>query len=258
MAKILLKNISLSYPIYEANARSLKRAFMSNTAGGLLRSENNRVIVNALDHISFELKKNDRLGLIGHNGAGKSTLLRVLASVYEPQTGHIEVQGRVSALLDMMLGMDFEATGYENIKIRGILLGLSNKEIKEMIPDIVEFTEIGDYLKMPVKTYSSGMAVRLAFAISTAIHPEIFLVDEVIGAGDAYFMKKAAKRMENLIHKSDILVLSSHDNTIIRKFCNKVMVLEHGKIKAFGDTESVLNEYGGNGGNGGSSSESHN
>jgi ABC-type polysaccharide/polyol phosphate transport system ATPase subunit len=199
--------------------------------------------VDALTQISLHLQSGDRLGLIGHNGAGKSTLLRILAGIYEPSVGKVNINGSIGAMLDITLGMDPEATGYENIRIRGMILGLSKSEIEQIIPDIEEFTEMGSFLSMPVKTYSSGMTVRLAFAISTAIAPDILLMDEAIGAGDAHFMEKAQKRLENFVHQSEILVLASHSNAAIRQFCNKALWLEHGRVHMFDDVETVVSAY---------------
>jgi len=196
-----------------------------------------------LQHISLQLNTGDKVGLIGHNGAGKSTLLRLMAGIYEPTKGQVRFEGTVGTLLDLTLGMDTEATGYENIKIRGVILGLTNQQIADVIPDIEAFTEMGDFLSMPAKTYSSGMLLRLAFAISTTIAPNILLIDEAVGAGDAHFMDKAERRLASFVHRSDILVIASHDNNFIRQFCNKVLWLEHGTVKAFGPTEKIIKEY---------------
>lgn len=244
MSKIHLKNVNLSYPIFGASTRSFKRSLVNVATGGTLRkSEHSPVMVDALKDITFNLEEGDKLGLVGHNGAGKSTLLRVLANIFEPQTGQVYVNGKVSALLDINVGMEPELTGYENIKIRGFILGISKEEIEKTIPDIEEFTELGNFLSMPVKTYSTGMMVRLGFGISTATVPDILLVDEVIGAGDSKFIKKAQQRMESFVARSNIFVLASHSNDVIKKFCNKAMWLEHGEIKAFGSTKDVLAQY---------------
>jgi ABC-type polysaccharide/polyol phosphate transport system ATPase subunit len=215
----------------------LKRSLISVATGGRISNQGNTLEVEALCNISFELRTGDRLGLVGHNGSGKSTLLRVLAGIYKPQFGSLVVNGKVTSILDVALGMDPEATGYENIYLRGLLSGLSSSEIRAMVPDIEEFTELGNFLRMPVKTYSSGMTLRLAFGLSTALAPEILLIDEVIGTGDASFMEKAHNRIQHFINKSSILVLTSHNPKVIEQFCNKSIWLEHGQVKWSGSIE---------------------
>lgn len=237
MSEIILENVCLNYPIYGANTRSFKRALVDVATGGRLTNNNKKVEVSALQNISFRLNKGDKLGLIGHNGAGKSTLLKVLARIYEPQKGKFSIQGHVSTLLDINVGMQFEATGYENIKIRSLILGLSKSGHKELVPDIESFAELGNFLSMPVKTYSMGMAMRLAFGMSTAATPDILLLDEVIGVGDGRFLHKAQERIEDLVKKSNIVVISTHMSDFIRKFCNKILWLEHGMVKNFGGLE---------------------
>ena len=240
---IELDKVGLSYPIYGSNGRSFKRNLINITTGGRLHKEANHMVVDALHDVSFSVQSGDRVGLVGHNGAGKTTLLRVLAKIYEPTKGSITIQGRISSLFDIKLGMDAESTGYENIIIRGLLLGFTAKKMRELTPEIEAFTEMGDFLSMPIKTYSAGMMVRLAFAIVTAAAPDILLMDEIIGAGDTRFMEKAQDRLENFIHKSEILVMASHSNKALKKFCNKVLWLEHGKVKAFGPAEEIITLY---------------
>lgn len=240
---ITLKNVGLSYPVYGSNARSFKHNLIKLTTGGKLNKEANHMVVEALHDISFSLKSGDRVGLVGHNGAGKTTLLRVLAEIYEPTRGEIHIEGRISSLFDIELGMDVESTGYENIITRGLLLGLSAKKMKQLTPEIEAFTEMGDFLKMPIKTYSAGMKVRLAFGIVTAAAPDILLMDEIIGAGDTQFMEKAQVRLETFIHRSEILVMASHSNEALRKFCNKALWLEHGQVKAFGAVDEIMAAY---------------
>lgn len=240
MSYIELENLCLSYPIYGGDARSLKTSVLSLTTGGRIGKDAKHIRVDALKNISFRLKKGDRLALLGHNGSGKSSLLRVLAGIYPPSSGILDIEGETHSLFDIMLGMDFELSAYANIKLRGIMMGLSPTQIKGIIPDIEEFTDLGSFMKMPIKTYSAGMKVRLAFAIATAIPSDILLIDEVIGAGDATFMQKAKNRLENLIHSSDILVLASHDRDIACQFCNKALLLEKGEMKAFGPIHEVF------------------
>lgn len=243
MAEIILENLSLDYPVFGLNTRSFKQSLLKISTGGLIASDANTVVIEALKSLSVHLQSGDKLALIGHNGAGKSTLLRVLAGIYLPSAGELTIKGSVAALLDISLGMQSEATGYENIYIRGLLMGLSRKEIAQLIPDIEAFTDLGKFLSIPIKTYSSGMRVRLAFAISTAIESEILLLDEAVGAGDASFADKAQQRIENLIRRSHIMVLASHDNELIKRFCNKGLWLEHGSVKAYGDIDTVVSAY---------------
>jgi ABC-type polysaccharide/polyol phosphate transport system ATPase subunit len=213
------------------------------TGGAVVTDANQRVVVKALNDVTLSLNHGDRVGLIGHNGAGKSTFLRLLSGIYEPTEGQIKIDGRVSAMLDIMHGIETEFTGYDNILMRGTLLGLSRKEIKQKMENIADLTGLGDYLAMPIRTYSSGMMVRLAFAISTSIQPEILLVDEIFGAGDADFMEKARARMISLLNNSSIVVMANHSNEIIREFCNKAILLEGGCVKRFGDAGDVLDFY---------------
>lgn len=240
VTKIHLENVSLSYPIYGSDARSLKASVVSMATGGTLGKDHRKIKVDALQDISFELQKGDRLALFGHNGAGKSSLLRILAGIYQPTRGKIKIQGESNCLFDIMLGMDMELNAYANIKIRGIMMGLSAKQIKEITPQIEEFAELGGFMGVPIKTYSAGMKVRLAFAVATSIPSPILLIDEVINAGDSAFMKKAHQRMKNFVHQSDILVLSTHDHMTATEFCNKALWLEKGRIKEAGPIAQVL------------------
>lgn len=241
MASITLDSVSVDFPIFNVQGRSFKKKLFQLTTGGTFSQDfRNCVVVKALDQVSLTLKDGDRLGLVGHNGAGKSTLLRVLANIYEPSRGTYTYQGKVSPLLDVMLGMNQESTGYENIFLRGTLLGLTQQEIKARVEDIADFTELGDYLYMPMRTYSSGMLMRLAFAVATSIQPDILLLDEAIGVGDKRFIKKANARLRQFIRKSNILILASHSEDIIRSFCNKALILNKGKIEKFGRVQEVL------------------
>lgn len=200
------------------------------TGGRLMANHNDSIVVRAIDDISMEIKKGDRIGLVGHNGSGKTTLLRVLAGIYKPSAGSIEIAGTVGALLNPSAGMDQEATGIENIYLRGLVLGLSREQIEDQIEDISEFTGLGDYLELPVKTYSAGMFARLAFAISTAAHNDILLIDEGIGAGDAAFLESAQRRINSLFERTSIVIIASHSEDIIKRLCNRRIQMEHGKI----------------------------
>jgi ABC-type polysaccharide/polyol phosphate transport system ATPase subunit len=233
------------FPIYGTQP-SLRKALFGRAVGGLLRhpDENvNRVVVRALDNVSLTLNHGDRVGIIGHNGAGKSTMLRVLAGIYQPSHGLISINGHVSPLFNTSPGMDMDDTGYENIVTCGLMLGMTHAEIERKLPEIEAFTELSDYLALPTRTYSSGMLVRLGFAIATAIDPEILLLDEGLGAGDARFAMRAAERVEALIGRSSIMVLASHSDELIRQMCSRAILLKHGHVVADGPTENVLELY---------------
>jgi lipopolysaccharide transport system ATP-binding protein len=230
MPHILAEGICVEFPIWNPSRRSLKSAVLRATTGGRLARETpTRVVIQALSDLSFEFSQGDRVGLVGHNGSGKTTLLRVLTGIYEPVRGRLEVSGRVSSLLDLSLGMDHEATGLENIVLRGVLMGLSPSTIESKIDEIAEFSELGDYLSMPIRTYSSGMLLRLAFAVSTSVTPEILLLDEWLSIGDASFRDKAERRLLELIESSAIMVLASHDEILVKRFCSRMLRLEHGR-----------------------------
>lgn len=246
MASITLQSVSVDFPIYNLHARSLKKRFISLTTGGtLLNQETKCVVVRALDNITFQLSHGDRVALIGRNGAGKSTLLRTLAKIYEPNEGRIHFDGKISPLLDFMLGLNPESTGYENIILRGLLLGLSRQQIMKKVDEIAAFTELGDYLSVPIRTYSSGMQLRLAFGVATSINPEILLMDEIIGVGDASFMARAEKRLTELVEQSSIVVLASHSEEMVMNMCNKAILLESGKVKYMGPVAEAFAIYNG-------------
>ncbi len=244
MARIELRDVSVEFPIYNLSSRSFKKNFLRVATGGnVAQNTNDHVVVRALNDINLLLEHGDRVGLIGHNGSGKSTLLRLLATIYEPTGGDILIDGHISPMLDLISGIEIEFTGYENILMRGAILGLNSKQIREKTEQIVEFTGLGDYLSMPVRTYSSGMMVRLAFAISTSINPEILLIDEVFGAGDAEFMEKAQAKMVSLLNQSSIVVIATHSDDLITEFCNKALLMEKGSIKYFGSVDQALKLY---------------
>ena len=245
MAGISLKNVTADFPIYGSQV-SLRNVLFGRVVGGVLRRPSdtgNRVVVRALDNVSLTINHGDQLGLIGHNGAGKSTMLRVLAGIYEPSLGSVTVEGHVSPLFNVSAGLDLDDSGYENIVTCALLLGMSRDEIERKIPEIAEFSELSDYLGLPARTYSTGMLVRLGFAIATAIDPEILLLDEWLGAGDARFAARAAKRVEAMIERSSIMVLASHSDELIRQMCNRVILLDHGRVLADGPTTDVLDMY---------------
>ncbi|CAG9268014.1 ABC transporter ATP-binding protein [Paraburkholderia caribensis] len=243
-AYIHLQNATLDLPIYDVQGRSLKKQVLRIGRRNRIAEDNDGVIVvRALDCVDVRLESGDRVGLIGRNGAGKSTLLRTMAGIYSPSAGSVESKGRVVPLLDITLGMDENSTGLQNIRLRGLLLGMTNSEILAKQEAIAEFSDLGDYLDLPLRTYSSGMRVRLAFAVSTAVDAEILLLDEVMGVGDAAFIEKANKRLADLHSRAEIVVLAIHSNEEIRKTCNKVIWMEQGRVRAFGPVEEVICEY---------------
>ena len=244
MANVTLENVEVHYPVYGDRSNSLRRKLVNLTTGGKIYQDERKLsVVKALDNLSFTLNNGDRLGLIGSNGAGKSTLLKTLGHLYIPAAGKLSINGKVSALFDVCMGMDVERSGYHNIQYMGTLLGLTRKQIKAIVGDIEEFTELGDFLNMPVRTYSAGMKVRLGFAISTCIDPTILLLDEAIGAGDKHFIEKASARAKALYERAEILVLASHSTDVIRDFCNKALWMHQGRMIMMDDVEKVLHAY---------------
>ncbi|MDK4724018.1 ABC transporter ATP-binding protein [Rhizobium sp. CNPSo 3968] len=244
MTSISLQNVTVDFPIYNARGRSLKNRVMNIATGGSINSEGHgAVVVRGLDTINLELRQHDRIGLIGHNGSGKTTLLRVLTGVYVPTSGKIEIEGKCTSLINISLGIDPEATGRQNIFLRGALLGFRKEEMRSRLEEIEEFSELGGFLDMPVRTYSSGMQLRLAFSISTILQPEILIMDEWLATGDEGFKVKANKRLNELVEKTQILVIASHARELLEKNCNRVIWLEHGKVRIDGEPIEVLDAY---------------
>lgn len=231
MTKLEFKNVTVQYPVYNSRSLSLKNQLVRIGTGGRIESEAGHVsIVTALKDVSFSLKEGDAVALVGHNGAGKSTMLRTMAGVYSPTAGEVVRQGRVATVLELGAGMDPELSGYENIIRMSVLMGSNMREIKERTSDIEEFTQLGDFLKLPVRTYSSGMATRLMFAVTTSTRPDILLVDEIFGTGDADFQEKAKKRMEDLIESVGIFVFASHNSELVKSYCNRFFRVHHGAV----------------------------
>ncbi len=231
-ASLQFENVTVQYPIYNSRSMSLRNHLVRISTGGRIESEAGRIqIVTALQDVSFELREGDAVALIGHNGAGKSTLLRTMAGVYTPVQGNVIRRGRVATVFDLGMGMDQELSGYENITRMLLLLGIKRSDIKPRVEEIENFTQLGDFLELPVRTYSSGMATRLMFAVATSTKPDILLVDEVFGTGDAEFQVNAKKRMENLIRSVGIFVFASHNSELVKQYCNRFFFLEHGKIR---------------------------
>lgn len=244
MALIDFKGVGIDFPIFNSTGRSLKKRLMSVATGGRLNADpSGVVVVRALENLNFTFKDGERVALLGHNGAGKTTLLRVLSGVYAPTFGIADIKGKVGSLIDISLGIDPEAPGLENIYIRGRLLGMSAAEIKAKTPEIIEYSELGDFIDMPVRTYSSGMHMRLAFTISTTLRPEILLMDEWLSVGDEGFKHKAEARMNDVVQSTRILVVATHSRELAMKSCTRALWLEHGAIKMDATPEEVCNAY---------------
>jgi ABC-2 type transport system ATP-binding protein/lipopolysaccharide transport system ATP-binding protein len=243
MAEIQLTNVTVEFPIYDDSSRSLKKRLVGAATGGRIHRESGPSVVQALDDVTLHFQHGDRVGLVGHNGAGKTTLLRVLAGIYEPGAGTARIEGHIAPLFDISFGMDPESTGYENIVLRGLYLGMTKAEIEARMDAIAEFTELGPFLDLPIRTYSAGMRTRLAFAVSTSIHPDILLVDEGIGAGDAAFLEKANQRLQEFTDKAAIIVLASHSEHLVTQMCRTSVLMEHGRVIQVGSTEEILALY---------------
>lgn len=230
MAELTLDDVTIEFPIFGVQATSLKSTLAAAATGGRIGSDTGVTVVQALRDVSLALLPGDRLGVMGHNGAGKSTLLQVMAGVYAPVRGRVIRRGRVSSLVNPALGIERDATGYENILIRGLIQGVSRAEITRLTPAIAEFSGLGDYLAMPVRTYSTGMLMRLAFSIVTSFQADIVLMDEWLSVGDAEFRERGAVRLRELIRSSGILVLASHSPDLIARECTSIVELSHGGI----------------------------
>lgn len=254
MVGITVSDIAVEFPVLDDRSRSLRHALVLDkisktlttigAVGGVVtRAASGVRIVRALEGLSFALEPGDRLGLLGHNGSGKTTLLRVLSGVFEPAVGAVDIRGSVMSLMNIDEGIAPDATGLEAIRIRGHLLGLSNRHIEELTQDVIDFCELGEFIDLPVRTYSTGMKIRLAFAIATAMTSDILLMDEVIGAGDAAFIERAEARLKEFVERASIMVVATHSDGIIRQWCNKAMVLERGRLAFLGGIEGALEYY---------------
>jgi ABC-type polysaccharide/polyol phosphate transport system ATPase subunit len=240
MARIELDKVSLTFKVRQHGGITLKEFFVRH----LFRKDKNPFIeVQALKEVDLRLEQGDRLGIIGHNGAGKSTLMRILAGIYPPTSGKLVVAGNISSLFDISLGFEPEASGWENICYRGYLQGETPKSVRAKMQGIADFSELGHFLDMPVRYYSAGMMVRLAFSIATAIEPEILLVDEVLSAGDMSFQHKALQRMRDMMSKAQLIVMISHDLEILPHFCDRVLWLDHGRVRQVGPAKEVIANY---------------
>ncbi len=240
MSEIKLKNIVLDYPVYGSAPRDFTKKILSLASAGAIKHNEKYNVIRGLDGISLDLKSGDRLGIVGGNGAGKTTLLRTIAGIYSPTSGSRQVKGKITTLISTGFGMDEEASGYQNIILSGIMMGNSKAQMESKFDEIEKFTELGNFLNMPIKTYSAGMKLRLAFAIATAIDPEILVIDEGIGAGDSAFYEKAKQRVQGFLNKASILVIASHSDDLLKQFCNKAIYMSNGKILHSGSLKSVL------------------
>jgi len=227
MIRCELKNVTVEFPIHTVTSRSIKNTFISTISNGKLTNDQKFPVVKGIKNISLNLKPGDRLGVTGPNGSGKTTLLRTIAGIYAPTHGLMNIKGRISSLLDVSFGLDMEATGLENIRMRGVLMGLSLNQIKSLEDEIADFTELGKFINLPVRSYSSGMNMRLGFAVSTAIPSYILLLDEWLSVGDADFSKKAERRLNGMIKNSEIVIMASHDHQLIKKTCNQFLKLTY-------------------------------
>ncbi|NIH83063.1 galactan export ABC transporter ATP-binding subunit Wzt/RfbE [Amycolatopsis viridis] len=242
MVSIDVQNAYVDFPIFDAKTRSLKKKVLGKV-GGKIGTDAKVPIIEALQDITLSLRDGDRVGLVGHNGAGKSTLLRLLSGIYEPTRGLARVEGKVAPVFDLGIGMDPEISGYENIMIRGLFLGMTRKQMEKRVDDIAEFTELGDYLAMPLRTYSTGMRVRLALGVVTTIDPEILILDEGIGAVDAAFLNKARDRLVDLVNRSGMLVFASHADDLLLELCTTAIWMDEGRMKMRGGLREVLTAY---------------
>lgn len=240
MARISLTGVSVSYRMPESGDRTLKATLLKLPIGGVMERRGDAVVVNALDNVTFELNRGDRLGIMGRNGAGKTSLLKVISGIMPPTGGKVRVEGRVASLISMTLGMDADATGWFNIMHQGRHMGLSDAEIADRRNEIVEFSELADYIHVPMKAYSSGMQLRLAFSIATAFAPEVLVMDEWMSAGDAQFQTKAGERLRGLIGRSGVFVFASHSQQLLEENCNLGLVLDHGVVKFFGPMSEAI------------------
>jgi lipopolysaccharide transport system ATP-binding protein len=240
MACITADGLAIEFPLYHHNARSLKKRLLLGSRLRLKTDDSNRVVVAALRGLSFTIGRGERVALIGPNGAGKTTLLRTVAGVYEPVAGRLAVEGKIGSLIDPAAGMDPLLTGRENIVLRGLYRGMTEQEGRRLAEEVAAFADLGEFIDVPVRGYSAGMNVRLAFAMATAMTPEILLMDEWFLAGDADFMARAEERVRRLVTNAEILLIATHDMGIVRQWCTRVIRLEGGRVVADGPVEEVL------------------
>jgi len=237
---IEIDNIHLDLPVYDHAVRSLKKDLIRGLVGSRISEGHGQRYIRALDGISLTVREGERIGLVGHNGAGKTSLLKTIAGIYEPTGGSIRTAGKITALIDIAAGVNVEASGYENVIMRGLYLGQDLASIKERMDHIVTFSELGDYINLPLRTYSSGMVSRLLFSVSTAFEPDILLLDEGIIAGDPAFNEKASHYLADYTGRAGIVMLASHSKELMHMFCNKGVKLSRGQIEAEGEIEELF------------------
>jgi len=240
MSQILVNNLSIKFRIYHDKSPSIKDYFVNLVK---FNRQSSYSEFSAVNNVSFEIKAGERVGIVGHNGAGKSTLLKGLCRVYAPSLGQVNVKGRLAPLLEIGAGFHPEFTGRENIYLNGAILGYTKEDLNKIEPEVISFAELEEFIDTPVKYYSTGMYMRLAFSLATAMHPNILVLDEIFAGGDASFLEKAKKRMKDLIDKADIMILVSHDQHLIKSLCNRVLLMDHGNLIADGSPSEILEQY---------------
>ncbi|MDF3047359.1 MAG: hypothetical protein K0R73_477 [Candidatus Midichloriaceae bacterium] len=240
---IVFEKVSLDYPVYGQDPRLITRKIISLASAGKFVSSNKIPYIRSIDNLTLTINSGDRVGLIGNNGAGKTTILKLISGIYQPTSGKVYVEGKVCPILGSGFGLDDEATGYENIILGGIALGRSVAEMKEKVTEIAEFTELGDFLRMPFKTYSAGMKARLSFAITTSFESQILAIDEGIGAGDRDFSVIAKNRLDQFLTQASTLIIASHSEDLIKRFCTHGLVMKSGKSKFYGTVDDALKYY---------------
>lgn len=239
---IAFHDVGVSFPVHHGSSRSLQLELLSLV--GLKQANHRKAnVVRALRGISFDIYPGERVGILGHNGAGKTTLLRTIAGAYPPTTGTVETVGRVTSMTDFTMGMDPEATGRENVIFRGVFMGMTFREIQDRVDEVIEFAGIGKFADMPMRTYSTGMYLRLAFAVSTLIVPDILVLDEVINAGDLGFQERMTQRLEEFVEQSKVVVIAAHDMAALRKWCTRGLWLRDGRIIADGPVDEIVDGY---------------
>lgn len=243
MSEVGLSRVSIDLPIYSGSSLSLRKRMLGAGGKGRFGEEHGVMIVRALRDVSLSAGPGDRIGIVGRNGAGKTTLLRVLAKVFPPTRGRVAIRGAVASLLDITAGFDPGATGVENVRVRGMIMGLNGPALKRAIEDVVAFAELGEFIEAPIRVYSTGMLMRLAFGLATASKASILVMDEWLSAGDQAFMEKAKRRVETLVDSAEILFLASHDLDLVRNWCTKGIWLEQGRVRAVGPIDEIVSGY---------------